>query len=79
MKMISKDKLARINALAKKSKEEGLTAEEKKEQQTLREAYLKNVRQSFKNQFKGMTIVDPNGDDITPQKVKDLREENKED
>lgn len=75
--MLSKDKLDRINTLAKKSKEVGLTSEEKEEQQTLRQAYLKNVRKSFKNQFKGMKIVDPNGEDVTPQKVKDLQQEDK--
>jgi uncharacterized protein YnzC (UPF0291/DUF896 family) len=71
--MLSQEKLARINTLAKKAKAEGLSNEEKEEQQVLREEYLKNVRKSFKNQFKGMTIVDPNGDDVTPQKIKDLR------
>ena len=71
--MLSQEKLARINILAKKAKAEGLSNEEKEEQQILREEYLKNVRKSFKNQFKGMTIVDPNGDDVTPQKIKDLR------
>ncbi|GEM01332.1 Uncharacterized protein YnzC, UPF0291/DUF896 family [Halolactibacillus halophilus] len=71
--MLSQEKLARINTLAKKAKAEGLSNEEKEEQQVLREEYLKNVRKSFKNQFKGMTIVDPNGDDVTPQKIKDLQ------
>jgi uncharacterized protein YnzC (UPF0291/DUF896 family) len=74
--MLSKEKLARINTLAKKAKAEGLSNEEKEERQVLREEYLKNVRKSFKNQFKGMTIVDPNGDDVTPKKIKDLRSKN---
>ncbi|UOQ85713.1 DUF896 domain-containing protein [Gracilibacillus salinarum] len=71
--MLSQDKIARINELSKKSKSEGLTEEEKKEQKDLREAYLKNVRKSFKNQLKGMTVVDPNGDDVTPEKLKQLK------
>ncbi|UOQ47789.1 DUF896 domain-containing protein [Gracilibacillus caseinilyticus] len=71
--MLSQDKIARINELSKKSKSEGLTEEEKKEQKELREAYLKNVRKSFKNQLKGMTVVDPNGDDVTPEKLKQLK------
>ncbi|UFU01129.1 DUF896 domain-containing protein [Radiobacillus kanasensis] len=75
--MISQEKLNRINALAKKAKEDGLTSEEKNEQQELREEYLKNVRKSFKNQFKNMKIVDPNGEDVTPEKVKALRNNSK--
>ncbi|PAV29373.1 hypothetical protein CIL05_10915 [Virgibacillus profundi] len=75
--MISKEKLERINSLAKKSKNEGLTPKEKKEQKELREQYLKNVRSSFKNEFKSMTVIDPEGNDVTPQKVKDLQERNK--
>ncbi|GGM37525.1 UPF0291 protein YnzC [Paraliobacillus quinghaiensis] len=75
--MLSKDKLDRINELAKKAKIEELTETEKREQDELRQEYLKNVRKSFKNQFKGMKVVDPNGEDVTPQKVKDLKEENK--
>lgn len=74
--MISKEKLARINALAHKAKTEGLSLGEQKEQKELRQEYLKNVRSSFKNQFKTMTIIDPEGNDVTPDKVKKLREDN---
>ncbi|SEN48857.1 Uncharacterized protein YnzC, UPF0291/DUF896 family [Amphibacillus marinus] len=76
--MLSQEKLARINALAKKAKEGTITDAELSERQILREEYLKNVRKSFKNQLKGMKIVDPNGDDVTPKKLKDLRTENKD-
>ncbi|MEC5422601.1 DUF896 domain-containing protein [Virgibacillus sp. C22-A2] len=75
--MLSKDRLERINILAKKAKNEGLTDEEKVEQKNLREQYLNNVRSSFKNQFKSMTVMDPEGNDVTPQKVRDLQERNK--
>ncbi|MFP7169228.1 DUF896 domain-containing protein [Terribacillus sp. 7520-G] len=74
--MISKEKLARINALAHKAKTEGLSLGEQKEQKELRQEYLKNVRSSFKNQFKTMTIIDPEGNDVTPDKVKKMREDN---
>ncbi|MFC4387541.1 DUF896 domain-containing protein [Gracilibacillus marinus] len=71
--MLSKDKINRINELANKAKTSELTAEEKEEQQQLRQAYLKNVRKSFKNHMKGMTVIDPNGNDVTPDKVKQLK------
>ncbi|KAB8138820.1 DUF896 domain-containing protein [Gracilibacillus oryzae] len=71
--MLSKDKIARINELANKAKKEELTQEEKQEQQTLRQEYLNNVRKSFKNHMKGMTVIDPNGNDVTPDKLKQLK------
>ncbi|TXL67768.1 DUF896 domain-containing protein [Cerasibacillus terrae] len=75
--MLTKEKLNRINQLARKAKIDGLTDEEKKEQKQLREEYLQNIRKSFKNQFKTMTVVDPEGKDVTPKKVRDLQERNK--
>ncbi|MEN2766353.1 DUF896 domain-containing protein [Ornithinibacillus xuwenensis] len=75
--MLSKEKLERINALAKKAKsKDGLTETEKKEQVELREEYLKNVRKSFKNQLKTMTVIDPAGNDVTPKKLKDMQDRN---
>jgi len=41
----------RINCLYKKSKEEGLTEEEKIEQQELRQRYIDNVKRNFKSQL----------------------------
>lgn len=75
--MLSKDKIARINELANKSKNEGLSEKEKQEQKKLREAYLQNVRKSFTNQMKGMTVIDPNGEDVTPEKLRKLQNKNK--
>ncbi|SFA92222.1 DUF896 domain-containing protein [Clostridium frigidicarnis] len=42
---------ARINYLYKKSKEEGLTEEEKKEQQELRKDYIDRVKNNFRTQI----------------------------
>ncbi|UOQ42966.1 DUF896 domain-containing protein [Halobacillus salinarum] len=75
--MLSKGKINRINELSKKSKQEGLDKEEKKEQQELRQEYLKNVRKSFKNQLKGMKVIDPEGNDVTPEKVKQMQRNEK--
>ena len=45
---MEKEKLNRINELAKKSKETELTEEEKTEQKALREEYLTYVRRQLK-------------------------------
>ncbi|MDD4237977.1 MAG: DUF896 domain-containing protein [Desulfotomaculaceae bacterium] len=42
--MITKELIQRINELARKQRAEGLTPEEKKEQQELRNLYLKGIR-----------------------------------
>jgi len=75
--MLAKDKLTRINELANKAKAEGLSEEEETEQKRLRKEYLNNVRGSFKNQIKTMKVIDPLGNDVTPQKVLDMQERNK--
>ena len=56
--MISNKKIKRINILAKKSKNEGLTKEEKLEQDLLRKEYVENVKKSLKNQLDNIEIVD---------------------
>lgn len=75
--MLTKEKLERINALARKAKETDLTEQEKIEQKELRAEYLKNTRASFTNQLTTMTVIDPLGNDVTPQKVRDLQERRK--
>jgi uncharacterized protein YnzC (UPF0291/DUF896 family) len=71
--MLPKIKIDRINELSKKAKSVGLTDEEKQEQQSLRNEYLQVFRSSMKNTLKGVTVVDPNGNDVTPQKLKNER------
>ena len=56
--MLAKEKLDRINFLAKKAKEEGLSQVEKKEQEKLRKEYLKSFRKSFRSQLDCIEIVD---------------------
>ena len=62
--------IARINELANKKKTSGLTDEESKEQQELRQIYLKEFRKGFESQLKNIKVVDPNGNDVTPKKKK---------
>jgi uncharacterized protein YnzC (UPF0291/DUF896 family) len=62
--------LSRINELANKEKQEGLTAPEKAEQANLRKQYLQAFRGSVKSTLMSVTIVDPTGKDVTPEKLK---------
>lgn len=55
---MKKEKIERINYLAKKSKSEGLSEDEKNEQQALRKEYLESVRRNFKAQLDNIEIVD---------------------
>jgi uncharacterized protein YnzC (UPF0291/DUF896 family) len=56
--VITDEKIKRINALAKKSKEQGLTPEEAEEQKGLRQEYIEAMRQSLRNQLDSIKIVD---------------------
>ncbi|RIM88722.1 DUF896 domain-containing protein [Staphylococcus xylosus] len=67
--------LDRINELANKEKLEVLSVEEKQEQHTLRQEYLQMIRGQVINTFSTMKVVDPLGEDVTPDKVYKLREE----
>ncbi len=59
---MTKEKIARINALAAKSKTpEGLTAAEKAEQKALRSEYVAEVRQSLKAQLDHTSVQEPDG------------------
>ena len=55
---MEKEKIDRINYLAKKSKEEGLTESEKAEQKALREEYLTAIRNNFRATLDSIEIVD---------------------
>jgi len=67
--------LTRINELARKEREEGLTKSEWVEQIALREDYLREIRGQVRNSLSGVTIVDPDGNDVTPEKIRLSRKE----
>ncbi|HHU90888.1 MAG TPA: DUF896 domain-containing protein [Clostridiaceae bacterium] len=58
---MDKYKIDRINELARKAKCEGLTEEEKLEQQALRKEYIAEFRQSMKSTLENVVIVEPDG------------------
>lgn len=55
------EKLKRINELARKSKAEGLTEAEKKEQAELRREYIEAVRRNLRGQLDNIDIREKDG------------------
>ena len=54
-------KIARINELYHKSKAEGLTEKEKKEQQILRREYIEAFKLSLRGQLNNISIQEKDG------------------
>ncbi|MCI6091649.1 DUF896 domain-containing protein [bacterium] len=54
-------KIARINELYHKSKAEGLTEKEKKEQQILRREYIEAFKMSLRGQLNNISIQEKDG------------------
>lgn len=55
------EKIKRINELYHKSKAEGLTPEETKEQQELRSEYIANIRANLRGQLNNISIQNEDG------------------
>ncbi len=62
--------IERINELAKKSREEGLSEEETSEQAILRQEYIKKFRQGMENALSNVYIMDENGNKRKVEKKK---------
>lgn len=73
--MLSEKKMNRINELAKKAKEANLTESELTEQKELRQEYLATFRSGMRHHIEGMKVVDPEGNDVTPEKLKQIQKE----
>lgn len=58
---MNKEKINRINELARKSKETGLTDSEREEQAVLRREYIDSVKASLIGQLDNTYIVDVKG------------------
>ena len=55
------EKIARINELYKKSKSEGLSEEEKKEQTLLRQEFVASVKSNLRSQLNNIDMVNEDG------------------
>lgn len=71
--MLSPDKMNRINELSNKSKTQGLSTEEAKEQSALRKEYLETFRSTMRDTIEHVKVIDREGNDVTPEKVKNAR------
>lgn len=71
--------IKRINELAAKKKAGTLTDDEKAEQQKLRQEYLKRFRSNFKEVLLNTKVQDPEGNDVTPDKVKNIQKNRQSD
>ncbi|MBR4999102.1 MAG: DUF896 domain-containing protein [Clostridia bacterium] len=58
---MTEEKIARINELYKKSKAEGLTEEEKKEQQILRREFIDSFRNNLRGHLDNISIQEADG------------------
>ena len=73
--MLDPKKIERINELARKKKTVGLTQVEQYEQLLLRQEYLEAFRGGMRNHIEGLKIVDEDGNDVTPEKLKEIQRE----
>lgn len=64
---MDKEKIARINYLAKKSRESGLTDSEKIEQTMLRNEYRASVVGNLKSQLDKVELREPDGSITKPK------------
>ncbi|RHV37237.1 DUF896 domain-containing protein [Ruminococcus sp. OM05-10BH] len=58
---MKEEKIKRINELYHKSKAEGLTEEEKKEQKILRQEYIESFRENLRGQLNNISIKEKDG------------------
>ncbi len=68
--MITQEQIKRINELSHKSKAEGLTEGEKKEQAKLRELYVSSFKENLIAQLNNTYIVDEKGNKKKVEKKK---------
>lgn len=73
--MLDPKKNERINELARKKKTVGLTQAEQDEQLLLRQEYLEAFRGGMRNHIEGLKVVDEEGNDVTPEKLKQIQRE----
>ena len=74
---MDKNMLNRINELAKKKREQGLTTEEQAEQKELYKVYLGEIRAQFSQTLDNVSVKEENGD-IVPFKQAYAKKDNED-
>ncbi len=65
--------LDRINELARTAKIRVLTEAELAERDTLRQGYIRAITGQLKSHLANLTVIDPEGRDVTPSKLRDAQ------
>ena len=65
--------LYRINELARTAKIRVLTEAELAERDTLRQGYIRAITGQLKSHLANLTVIDPEGRDVTPSKLRDAQ------
>ena len=65
--------IERINELAKKKKSR-INSRRSKGANSLKKAYLESFRKGFKQQIENTKVIDPEGNDVTPEKIKEIQQ-----
>ena len=66
--MTMDEKIARINELYHKAKNEGLTDAEKEEQKALRADYVRSFRENLRATLDNVSILEPDGRVTNPKR-----------
>ncbi|MCW9709744.1 DUF896 domain-containing protein [Avibacterium sp. 21-586] len=65
--------LDRINELARKAKVTALSEAELNERSALRQRYLAAIRGQLTNILSTVSVIDPDGNDVTPTKLREAQ------
>lgn len=71
--MLETTKMNRLNELGKKKKTSVLSEAEAREQAQLREEYLAAFRGGMREMIENTKVVDVQGNDVTPEKLKAIK------
>ena len=71
--MLEAKQMERLNELAKKKKMGTITEVEMQEQAQLRAKYLEVFRTGLKQTLEHTVVIDPEGNDVTPEKIKAIQ------